>query len=378
MQKIKTGTVTFHASHNYGSMLQAYALQRTLTDVLGVDNEIINFRSEAQKKYYQLQDKKTETKKQKLLKLIIGSNDNALKKKFQLFEDFLEEELTLSQEFNSETEAADYSRKFDYLFSGSDQIWNTYCLDFCWLYFLPTANGNAIAYAPSMGPDAMNKVSVDNYEKIKDLVLKFKSLSVREQGTAEVIKVISGQEAEILVDPTLLVDRIEWERLAGKESLVNGDYIFMYHPFVNNEIYKISKNISRYTGLPVIVSNKLFNKADLHNKLTGNHLKYKLDCGPKEFLNLIKNSKYVISGSFHAVVFSIIFQKPFVALDGIKDNRMSQILKDTNLLKYSIDKDNYIHVFKELENIDFSQSLEYIEKERKRSLEYLKSALSQR
>ena len=74
-------------------------------------------------------------------------------------------------------------------------------------------------------------------------------------------------------------------------------------------------------------------------------------------------------------MFSIIFQRPFVALDGIKDNRMSQILKATNLLKYSIDKDNHIQVFKELESIDFSKSLEYIGNERTRSLAYLKNAL---
>ena len=375
MQKIKTGTITFHASHNYGSMLQAYALQRILTNVLCVENEIINFRSKAQKRYYQLQDKKNITLKQKILKLFIGNNDNALEKKFLLFENFLKEELILSQEFNNEDEVVEYSKKFDYLITGSDQIWNTYCLDFSWLYYLPFANGNAIAYAPSMGPDAMNKVSVDNYPKIKDSVLKFKSVSVRELGTAEVIKTISGQDAEILVDPTLLVEKDEWDRLAGEEPLIKDDYIFMYHPFVNKEIYRISKNISRHTGLPVIVSNKLFNKAELHNRLTGKHLRYKLDCGPKEFLNLVKNAKYVISGSFHAVVFSIIFQRPFVALDGIKDNRMSQILKATNLLKYSIDKDNHIQVFKELESIDFSKSLEYIGNERTRSLAYLKNAL---
>ena len=375
MQKIKTGTITFHASHNYGSMLQAYALQQILIKELCVENEIINFRSEAQKRYYQLQDKKNITLKQKILKLFIGNNDNALEKKFLLFENFLKEELILSQEFNNEDEVIEYSNKFDYLISGSDQIWNTYCLDFSWLYYLPFANGNAIAYAPSMGPDAINKVSADNYARINESVQRFKSLSVREQGTSEVIKTISGLDAEILVDPTLLLEKAEWERLAGEEPLIKDDYIFMYHPFVNKEIYRISKNISKHTGLQVIVSNKLFNKAELHNLLTGKHLRYKLDCGPKEFLNLVKNAKYVISGSFHAVVFSIIFQRPFVALDGIKDNRMSQILKATNLLKYSIDKDNHIQVFKELESIDFSKSLEYIGNERTRSLAYLKNAL---
>ena len=142
MQKIKTGTITFHASHNYGSMLQAYALQQILIKELCVENEIINFRSEAQKRYYQLQDKKNITLKQKILKLFIGNNDNALEKKFLLFENFLKEELILSQEFNNEDEVVEYSKKFDYLITGSDQIWNTYCLDFSWLYYLPFANGN--------------------------------------------------------------------------------------------------------------------------------------------------------------------------------------------------------------------------------------------
>ena len=377
MKKIKTATLTFHASHNYGSMLQAYALQQMLQKELGVENEIINFRSDAQKKMYQLASEKKENWKKRLVNLLLGNHTKALTKKYQKFEKFLNEYLILSKEFNSEAEVAEYANQFNYLISGSDQIWNTNCIDFAWPYFLPFAKNNAIAYAPSMGPNGKDRVSKENYSQINDCLQQYKAISVREQGTADVIKSISNKDVEILIDPTLMINKEIWDNLSGQEPLIKGEYIFMYKPAVNDLICKISNDISKQTGLPVIVSNKMSIGNEIRNTFSFNRrMHYKFDIGPIEFLNLLKNAKYVISGSFHAVVFSIIFNKPFLAVAGKTDNRMSQLLKSTDLLEFGVDSKNYMQVFKKLPEIDFTKSALYIEKEREHSLSFMKKALN--
>ena len=88
-----------------------------------------------------------------------------LQSKYQLFEKFLSDNLILTPEFKTESEVAAYVNRYDYLISGSDQIWNTICTDFDWSYYLPFAKGNAIAYAPSMGPYPERQVHEEHFQK---------------------------------------------------------------------------------------------------------------------------------------------------------------------------------------------------------------------
>lgn len=376
MEKIKTATLTFHASHNYGSMLQAYALQQVLINELGVENKIINFRSDAQKRMYQSPEEKRHGWKYRIIKPFLIDKKDALIKKFSLFEKFLKENLDVTLEFNEEKKIIDFSANVDYLIVGSDQVWNTHCADFNWLYYLPFAKGNAIAYAPSMGPDSQNEVKAEHYPRINDCLRQYKSISVREQGTADIIKKILNKDVDILIDPTLLIEKENWDKLSGDEPIIKGDYIFMYHPFINNQIYQITKDISRKTGLPVYISNQLPYQIELNKIYLGKrNLRYKLDAGPIEFLNLLKNAKLVISGSFHAVVFSIIFKKPFLAVNGMTDNRMLQLLKSTKLLEYGVNEDNYLIALHNLSNIDFTNASLYIKREKEKSLAFLNKAL---
>lgn len=132
---IRTATLTFHASHNYGSMLQAYALQRVLKKNIDVENEIINLRTPIQKSIYP-NPMKIQCSLRGLVSFICRIPIlGGLNRKFNMFEDFLRHELVLSQEFHSRDEVANYVKNFDCLIAGSDQIWNTACGDFDWSYY---------------------------------------------------------------------------------------------------------------------------------------------------------------------------------------------------------------------------------------------------
>lgn len=324
--KRKTATITFHAAHNYGSMLQAYALQQTLLS-MGVDNEIINFRTERQKNFYpnplELQNVGWFKKfKFFAFNLLIRGYKDSLFKKYKLFEDFLCHNLILTKEYATSDEIKTALPNYDYYITGSDQCWNTYCGDFDWAYYLDfTDSENKISYASSFGSTAPN----EEIQRIKEEVSKFKVISVRESGSADYIKKTSGISVEIMPDPTFLIPNFRWVELAGDSPIIKVPYIFVYTPFARHGTIEIAKRLSRKTGFSIVISNEPTSK-DLIKLLLKKNIIFKMGVGPIEFLNLIKNARYVVTGSFHAVVFSLIFRTPFLAVDGLKDNRMSELL----------------------------------------------------
>ncbi len=206
----KIGIITFHASHNYGSMLQAYALKRTV-EALGYICEIINFRTKRQKDIYKpfclsahwLQILKTI----KYPKLALDDL-----KKHRLFEKFLRNYLTTShKEFSNSQQLADAHLDYDAYISGSDQIWNTCCFDYDAAYFLDfTSNATKIAYAPSMGPNPETQVKASDEPAIKAYLSAYNFISVREEGTADRVERIAGKRPEVCLDPTLLLNKEKW------------------------------------------------------------------------------------------------------------------------------------------------------------------------
>lgn len=325
-KKKRTATITFHAAHNYGSMLQAYALQQTLIN-LGVDNEIINFRTERQKNFYPNPYELKNVglfRKMKFftLGILLPRYKDSLSKKYRLFEDFLQEKLILTKEFSSSEHLKKNLPKYDDYITGSDQCWNIHCGDFDWAYYLDfTDSINKISYASSFG----SKTPEKDISQIEEHLSKFKFISAREKASADYIKSITEISAEILPDPTLLIPQSHWAQLAGEQPLIQDEFIFVYTPFARIGTMEVAIRLSKLTGLPIVISNEPASR-DVTKLLSRKNIRFKMDVGPIEFLNLIKNAKYVVSGSFHAVVFSLIFHTPFVAIDGLNDNRMKELL----------------------------------------------------
>ncbi|MCU6771238.1 Polysaccharide pyruvyl transferase [uncultured Bacteroides sp.] len=204
----KVGIITFHASHNYGSMLQAYALQHIVQN-LGYDCEIINFRSLSQKEMYKPIFMKG-TLYGRCVRFIIQSRYVlGIIKKQRLFEEFLKKELKLSsKEYTTFEDLKNADFNYDYYISGSDQIWNVRCYDFNYAYFLPFVKSGKkrIAYAPSLGPDLSMQTHGD-ISKISDLLKKYDAISVREPTGAKYIVNLCQKSVSVVLDPTLLLSK---------------------------------------------------------------------------------------------------------------------------------------------------------------------------
>lgn len=321
---MKIGIITFHAAFNYGSMLQAYAMQ-TFLERQGHHVEIVNFRPLSQKKGYSKPiDFTTNANIKRSIKRILLAPQTIapLNKKWLLFDKFLHQYLHLTKEYSTLDELKAANFDYDVLITGSDQIWNTKAFDFSEAYFGVFADSNIkkIAYAPSMGPDPEKQ----DFDYLKSLLKGYSAVSVREERTKRFI-VDNGifNNVEVVLDPTMLLEGCDYDMLYCKEPLVKGDYVFYYTPGgVRHEFLSEASKIGKELGLPVICESCYF-PGDLSRY--DNVTPY-VPVGPSEFLNLVKNAKVVCGASFHLMVFSILFNKEFYCMNGDVDSRMNNLM----------------------------------------------------
>ncbi len=232
-------------------------------------------------------------------------------------------------EYSTCEELSGANLDYDAYICGSDQIWNTICFDFDEAYLLKFVdNARKISYAPSMGPNVANFKEEGGF---KNLVSQFDTLSVREDETRKILEQITGKNVEVVVARALLLDAEAWNQLSGEKPLVAGEYIFFYTPWVDLETYHRAINIAKKLKMKLVVSMSYWYR-QFHNNP---NVEYRVNTGPREFVNLVKYSKMVIGASFHAVAFSIIFGKQFYAIDGMNDARISNILSQLSLERFA-------------------------------------------
>ena len=252
---------------------------------------------------------------------------------------------------------------------GSDQLWNLRANDFDWSYFLEFAdNGKKISYAASFGPKKM-VWSDEEKERVKRDLEKYDLISVREEGSKANVEEILNKEIPIHMDPTILLDKKEWNDIIPKEKIYDGKYILYYSLGQNREHIDLVKKISKLLKMPVVTT-RYAGRRELFSGF-----KQVYDVGPVEFLNLLKNAELVVSSSFHGTIFSTILEVPFYAINGMKDYRISTLLKKLVLQDRSVDIENYNKKCPKYKEINFDNARDELEKERKKSTEYLMKAL---
>lgn len=328
--KKKVGILTYHAAHNYGSMLQAFALQ-TYLERKGHVVRVINLRKPIQRKVY-AKTLDLWHPKSFLLRLLLNPKQSIqAQQKWNRFEAFLSQMLHITKECTDHkgVEKIICEENFQVLIVGSDQIWNTACLDFDESFLLPFhGKFKKVAYAPSMGPSPQFKSN--KYKELFALNLpNFNAVSTRESQSSSFLQNELNVKVETVVDPVLLLDGSEYSSLYGDKPLIKGEYIFYYSPLDKKEYFEKAQQLSALTGLPIIVT-------QIHDYYKSGGAKSYYACGPKEFLNILKYSKYVIGCSFHLLAFSLLFHKDFYSIEGANDDRMSNLLDFCQLQNRSI------------------------------------------
>lgn len=363
----RIGIITFHRAHNYGAILQTYALQKVLSK--DYDVKIIDYRNEDIEKDYKIFNIDTQNIKS-AIKSITSSIIYMIKNinRFKKFDKFIKENLILTDQYNSESELKENYPKLDVYITGSDQVWNynisgkkidSYTLKF------GDKSIKKLSYAASIGTNTFDESHKEKYiENIGELDF----ISVREENAKEYLKDIINKPLEVTLDPTLLLNRNQWDELLEKTK-ENNKYILGYAVSKESEYYKTLNYISDITRMKIVHFNKRNNKIK-------NIYKNAYATGPVEFLYLIKNAEYVIATSFHATVFSIIFHKKFWI---IPPKKVSSRI--TNLLEKLGIQDRIITSLDELKKKDYDKNIDYEEVERKldieraQSIDWLKNAI---
>lgn len=343
---MKIGIMTWYKYENYGTALQVVALTKKV-ESLGYEPRIINYKPKGN--IAEIKSVNFKTVKDAALNQInkkIKYKPYQNKEKAKMFDEFINENLIETDMCNSYSELHELNSQLDGFICGSDQIWSPLCFDD--KYFLNFADSNKIiSYAPSIGSDKIENPEIK--EQFKRLVSRFNFLSVREEKGKRIIEELAGKKAEVVLDPTLLLSKDEWDKLSN-DSCINAmpkEYMICYFLGDYKKYMKTVKKISRDLNLKIyIIPVFEFNKSNQNYKVP-------FEVGPKEFISLIKHAKYVCTDSFHGMLFSINYNIPFSIFERFTDkdprNQNSRIynilelfniknrLVTTNVIDYDID-----------------------------------------
>lgn len=320
----KVGILTYHSSDNYGSVLQAYALCKYLSNFC--DAEIIDYRKPEVKELYKI-FKKNNSKFNIITNIYNAIYYSRLKKRKHLYEEFRCNYMNLSKdEINTKQELDKFVNVYDALVCGSDQVWNFDIIDFdtSYMLYFPDYAGRKVSYAASLGPCEKDKEKLFKY---KDILNHLDYISVREKEAKESLGSVLDKNVDVVCDPVFLLSKKEWKALAENSKVnIKDDYIFCYFPGgVSKSMEEFSSNLAKEKNCKrILISNEWRNIYRNGNKM--------YDCGPLDFLKLIKDAKYVCTTSFHGTAFATIMNTSlYVEAGGGKgDSRISTLINMTD------------------------------------------------
>ena len=343
---MKTATVTWITYNNYGTLLQAYALQKAI-EQLGHENVILSdkeilkeFRASRPKKPKAQQLEAVPESSSARMKRLLADPGRLyrsilVRKDAERYgmpyeasqracDDFRQQELSIREDVTGDS-LAGLNGEYDAFLCGSDQVWSLFDENFCPYYFLDFTRKRKIAYAPSLGTD---RITQEKAEKLKGLLQDFAALSVRESVSAKQLTEITGKQVQWVADPTLLHDREFWSEFASETPVRKKKYLLCYFLEHRAWYFDYARKLAGKLGLKLLL---IPNKWD--------HLQHScvVDAavGPKEFVALFRDAAYVLTDSYHGSIFSLIFQKDFQYLQRFdKEDPQSQNIRVESLFEY--------------------------------------------
>lgn len=343
---MKTGIITFHAAINYGSVLQAFALQEYLT-ARGHDVSVIDFRSKAQRQLYpsaisfssRYNAKRTLSR---IMRPFSGWKEIRMTAtKHSAFSSFLERYLHQTPEkFFAEEDLRRYDwSSYGMLVSGSDQIWNLSDIDASPAYFLDFVSGmKKIAYAPSAGPHPVSSGRAGlGLSQARKFISDYSAVSVREKATADFY---SLGDAPVLPDPTVLH---EADFYRSAECPLSGislpeRYVLYYVPGRRSKAAEMLADAASAGMLGKKAAAVLPQQARIPVLSVGDgasclypEFSVPVPCGPDGFLYLVDKASCTVGTSHHLMVFSMLFGKDFWCPDAASDSRKVQLLSAAGL-----------------------------------------------
>lgn len=366
----KVALMTWYKYRNYGTALQSTALYRIIK-YLGYDVRIINYFPN--KRYVDKAEMSVNgvinKSVEKLKQLWLGEYNTTEREK--LFEDYIINNLHETDVVCSMPELQQLNKSYDAFICGSDQIWSPLCFDDKYFLSFVKDTSKMISYAPSIGSNMVRNLYVA--EHMKKLLNRFPNISVRETQGANIINDLTGRYAEVVCDPTLLLNYEQWNKLIGNTKKIEKDYIICYFLGNYNKYIEYVKQLEQIFNIPAYVIPMFRNQKGR---------KIPFEVGPREFISLIRNAKYVCTDSYHGMLFAINYQVPFSVLPRFKENdkrnqnsRIQSLLKILGLEERLFAYDKLVVDKEKLTAIDFKDVNNKLNVFREKSFAFLKSEL---
>lgn len=373
------GIITFFKFYNYGSSLQAFSTVKILSR-LGYDGSVIDINSGNKickiLMYIKYIIKSIRypylVKAMFQLKKANKIADNRISKEtISKFDEFTEKELNVKKYTYSRLSKVAKTEEYCGFIAGSDQIWSPQRAIIKKEYFLRFApKAKRIAYAPSFGID---KIPEYNKKCIKKYINDFLNISVREEEGKKILKELINKDVPVVLDPTLLLDKEEWNSIINNEPLEENQYIFCY--FLSTPSNKAIEYIKEYLKENKCIIVYLMNN---YNWNDIGEAKY-YDGNPLDFVKGIKGAKMVFTDSFHSVAFSLNLNKSFYVFKRNYNHKFDQSSRITSILGKVKEEDRYISqedIECKIEEInDFERINNILQEEREKSLKWLKDKL---
>ena len=379
---MKVGILTILNVNNYGAELQCCALYRKLQQ-LGYDAEVINYLFGIHPEHVFDGEKRSvpiplkQLIKVKLLPVVqnmfcmFHQKNKRLRNK--RFDEFHAKYNHLTSTVYPSVKSL-YEAKFNYdvLCIGSDQVWNYmkgYSLEPFFACF-DKNNTKKITYASSIG---LSSLSVEAEQVFKKELTNFAYISVREQQASEILEKLLNRKIDVVLDPTLILNKQEWIEVAKDDMCPKEKYLLVYIVTIKpcDYVLTLARHIAKRRNLKIVRICR-----DAYPEHSGSDVEEILTAGPSDFVGLFSKAEFVVTNSFHGTVFSINFSKPFYSV--IKshhstNSRLTSILKKLGLEDRIVPVGSQLPV---ISDIDFSGPSAKLEAERKLSIEYINKALS--
>lgn len=382
--KDKVGIVTlYHGNYNFGGLLQAYALPAALEKYLGITAEQIDYVWCPEQEKEQKEKESVSLRKLVYLFGVYFFNrleKRHLKHRINVFDQFIDS-IPHSKEIYQSDSIADSLHTYGKFVCGGDQIWNDdqgyrrENLKVFTLQFVPEQI-KMISYAPSM---AVLELTDEFKAEFSTGINRLDAISVREKRSLPVLKQLTKKPITVVVDPVLLLREEDWlevTRPAEKRQRYILCYLLGDRVEQRKAVRRFAKKMKRtIITFPHILGN-VVRKCDL---FFGDVHDY--TSGPREFLDLIRHADFVVTDSFHACVFSMIFKTPFAVFErskagetGNMNSRIYDFLEEYHLERQLV-TEKELEDIKDIPKVDFTYAHGHWQERRRESLAYLENAL---
>ncbi len=371
---MKIAIITWFHYRNYGTALQVVATYNYLKS-LGHSVDVINY------KPYTYRPEPIQNYTLKLVFKRIKSKFSERsysfprdyyesKDKCEKFDAFLSENLSFTKECVTLSDLCELNTQYDAFVCGSDQIWAPTLFDSHYFLDFVVEPNKMIAYAPSIGLAGIG----NNYikEQMKKSISRFKHLSVREEKGRDIIKSLTGQTAEVVCDPTLLLDSNQWNTICDNAEQKPAPYILVYMLGKNDFHWEAIKRLSNEKGIPLkivpVYDTDLNREGCIEEAI-----------GPKEFVSLISKAALICTDSYHGILFSLNFNKEFIPFERFpannSENQNSRVYNILSIMEIKNSLIEYTSKTLRFSPIDYSKVNKSICDFKNHSFEFLKTAL---